>query len=274
MHDPTKVLLGATLSSDVLVTPYASDPADTPAAFAVCQDDDGSLSLAQSDGRLVGVSLGKSLSNSLQTSVCRTGLRVPIRCANQYAHGLVTITSFANLVDDTDDTIEVAGTVFTFQTGSVTPGQATVQAASSNGATATSLAAQINAHASVNELVEATANGSSVYIRALEAGDDGEELTLVYDDVDGTGDSVGLTVTGSGTLIGGGNDFVINKGAPVYVDTETGLAVGSDTENAIATNALYAESGTFTAVDETGAVVLDADDVPVVVALIDMPGGL
>jgi len=185
---------------------------------------------------------------------------------DQFAHGLVTITSYANLIDDTDDTLVIGATTFTAQTGAATPGTATFRADSTNAATATSLATQINAHAVASLVVEATAIDDTVYVRALAAGDDGESIQFVYDDVDGTGDSVGLTVTGSGTLIGGGDDFTITKGAAVYINSESGLACASDHENAVVSNAIYSESQTFQGIDEDG--------VEHACALIDMLGGL
>ncbi len=266
-HDASVLKLGSTQSSKKVVSSYASDPADTPAGFAVCLASDGSLSKDNSDGDYAGVSLGMDLSDTEKTSVCRTGLRVPLRCMDQYAHGLITITSYANLIDDTDDTIKIGATTFTAQAGAATPGQTTFQAATSNDATATSLADQINAHATASTVVEATANAATVYIRALAAGDAGETIDFVYDDVDGTGDSVGATMSPSGgDLEGGGDDFTIAKGALVYINSVTGEACASDHENAVVSNAVYAEAGSFTGIDES--------DVSVTCALIDMPGGL
>ncbi len=266
MHDTSKVLLGTTKSSSKVAVCYESDPANTPAGVAVSLKADASLSTALADGKRVGVSLGKDLSNNEWTSVCAKGLKVPLRCMDDFAYGIVAITSYANLIDDIDDTIEVAGVVFTAQTGSVSHGAATFRANGSNGATAISLADQINNHATASLLVTATAENSNVHIRANEAGDDGEEITLVYTDIDGTGTSIGATVTGAGTLLGGGSDFTISKGSPVYVDDVTGYATESTSETATLTNAIYAEAGSFTGIDENGA--------ECTCVYIDMLGGL
>jgi hypothetical protein len=117
-----------------------------------------------------------------------------------HAAGDVVITSFANLIDGTDDTVTIGATAFTAQSGAATPGDATFQAATSNEATATSLAAQINAHATAGALVRANAFGAMVRLRALAGGTAGNSVVLTYQQL-GTG--IGATVTGSGTLEGG-----------------------------------------------------------------------
>lgn len=262
-HNATKVLLGTTRSSNRVVSEHDSDPTTFLAGLAVSLNSSAALSLASADGARIGVSLGKSLSDTTQTAVCRKGLKVPLRVMSDFARGDVTITNFANLVATTPDTLAVAGVTFAAQSGAATLGQATFRAATSNNATAASLAAQINAHATSGALVHATASNAVVHIRALSAGDGGEALTLVYTD---NHSDIGLTVTGSGTLIGGGTDFTIAKGAVVYIDSATGKATESNSETAVVSNAIYAEAGTFTGIDESGS--------NVTVALIDMSGGL
>lgn len=115
------------------------------------------------------------------------------------ASGSVTITSHANLISGTDDTVNIAGTVFTAQSGPATLGTATFQATTSNNVTAASLATQINAHATAGALVRAVANGAVVTITAIQGGTGGNALVLVYTDND---TNVGLTVSGA-TLTGG-----------------------------------------------------------------------
>jgi len=117
------------------------------------------------------------------------------------AKGTITITNFANLVSGTDDSVGVAGTTFTAQAGAVTPGGATFQAASSNAATATSLAAQINAHASASLLVRAIADDAVVHITALKGGTAGNSIALAYTDND-----TNVGATKSGTALAGGTD--------------------------------------------------------------------
>ncbi len=116
-----------------------------------------------------------------------------------HATGNATITSYANLVSGTDDSITVGATAFTAQTGSVVAGAATFQAATSNDLTATSLAAQINAHATAGALVKATASGAVVNLRAIHGGTAGNSIALAYTDND---TNIGATVSGA-TLTGG-----------------------------------------------------------------------
>lgn len=122
------------------------------------------------------------------------------------ASGTVTITSYANLVDAGDDTITVGDVTFVAQTGAATLGDATFRAATSNDATATSLAAQINAHADLEDLVVAEAVGAVVTITALDTGSAGNDIALEYSD-EGTA-TVGATVSGSGFLAGGDGLFL------------------------------------------------------------------
>lgn len=116
-----------------------------------------------------------------------------------HAEGYVEITSYANLVSGTDDSVSVAGQSFTAQTGAATPGAATFQAATSDEATAISLAAQINAHSVTSPLVKARAVGDKVMIKAIAGGVGGNSIALAYTDND---TNVGATLSGA-TLSGG-----------------------------------------------------------------------
>lgn len=263
MHDASKVLMGVPLSSARDVSRHDSDPAGFVAGVAVSMNSSG-LSLLKSVGPRIGVSLGKSLSDTKKTAVCRAGESVPVKLALKRARGTVTITSYANLVSGTPDAIVINGTSFAAQAGAATPGAATFQAASSNNATATSLAAQINAHATIGALVRASANGAVVTIAAVTGGTGGNAITLVYTNNDA---NAGASVSGA-TLESGSNtvgDIAgVTKGAKVYFDDISGLA----TENlpgASISDATYV-SGILTGIDEASA------EVPA--CLVDMPGGL
>ena len=115
------------------------------------------------------------------------------------ASGNATITSYANLISGTADKIKVGTIEFTAQSGAVVEGAATFRAATSNEATAISLAAQINAHATTSLLVKARVVGAKVLIKALSGGTGGNSIALVYTNGDA---NVGATVSGA-TLTGG-----------------------------------------------------------------------
>lgn len=124
------------------------------------------------------------------------------------ADGTVTITSYANLVSGTDDIITVNGVALTAQTGAAVLGEATFQAATSNELTAASLAAQINAHEDLEDVVFATVVGAVVTITAIVDNYwDGNDVTLTYTDGDAM---VGATLAGlsAGKLSGGAGLFV------------------------------------------------------------------
>lgn len=262
MQDATKVAMGSTYSSDKAISEYAGSPATFLAGIAVRRKSDNTLSVAVGDGQWLGVSLGKSLSDISKTAVCRAGLRVPVLLESKPAYGEVEITSYANLVSGTDDVVTIGATAFTATDGAVTPGAATFDARTSNEATATSLAAQINAHATAGALVEAVAVGAVVEIRAKANTTAGNTIVLTYTDND---TNVGATVTGSGTLEDGGDapDFV-TVGEKVYFSDTTGKADDGNSDATIS-DAVYV-SGVLTGIDESGN--------EVYAALVDMPGGL
>jgi hypothetical protein len=116
------------------------------------------------------------------------------------ATGTVTITSYANLIDAGFDTITVAGVVFTAQAGAATLGTATFRAATSNDATATSLAAQVNGHATAGAKVVASVVGAVVTFTSVLTGKVGNTYTLVV--TDNGSSTVGATRSGA-TLTGG-----------------------------------------------------------------------
>lgn len=126
-------------------------------------------------------------------------INICVDVVDNHAKGLITITSYANLVSGTDDSVTVGATVFTAQVGAATPGATTFQAATSNTATATSLAAQINAHATAGALVYATSLLGVVTIRAIAEDTGGNAIVLGYTDND---TNVGATKSAT-TLLGG-----------------------------------------------------------------------
>lgn len=77
MHDPNKVLMGTTGSNHKVVENYVGAIA---AGIAVrLKSDDGTLSTTKAHGEWLGVSLGKDLSDTDRTAICRSGLMVPIQ---------------------------------------------------------------------------------------------------------------------------------------------------------------------------------------------------
>lgn len=152
------------------------------------------------------------------------------------ATGSITITSYANLVSGTDDTITIEGVAFTAQAGAATLGEATFQAATSNDATAASLAAQINAHAVVSELVVATVLGAVVTLTAVENYSPGNSIGLSYTDND---TNVGATLAGlSGGNLSGGDGLSLGDFSGV-------VAVCEDDDSFNATQAAIANRCAF-----------------------------
>jgi hypothetical protein len=101
-----------------------------------------------------------------------------------HATGNVEITDYAALVSGDDDTITIGETVFTAQETAATLGTDTFQAATSNAATAESLALQINSHAVAGLLVRAVAVGAIVNLTARQGGVGGNAIDLIYTDND------------------------------------------------------------------------------------------
>ncbi len=80
-HNASRVLLGSTQSVVKEVTNHIGSIA---AGYAVHLSSLDAISLAASDGALLGISLGTDLSDSGRTAICRKGLRVPVRIASGF----------------------------------------------------------------------------------------------------------------------------------------------------------------------------------------------
>lgn len=115
------------------------------------------------------------------------------------ATGTFTVTSYANLVSGTDDSVTIDGVVFTAQAGAAVLGETTFQAATSNDATAASLAAQINGHAATAAKVVATVVGAAVTLTAVDYYSTGN-YAINYTDND-----TNVGITKSGTAMTGGD---------------------------------------------------------------------
>lgn len=77
MHNASKVQMGTTQSN---VRDVSNHVGAIPAGKVVRLKSDDTLSLAKSDGSILGVSLGRDQSSLTQThtAICRKGLKVPI----------------------------------------------------------------------------------------------------------------------------------------------------------------------------------------------------
>lgn len=261
MHNASVVQLGTTRSNHRVVTQHGSDPASFKAGFAVSRNSSGDLSLLKSAGLRIGVSLGRDgVATAKGTAVARKGLQVPMRLALKRATGVITVTSYANLVAVTPDTVTVGATVFTAQSGAVTPGGATFQAATSNNATATSLAAQINAHAVASTKVWASVNGAIVtlYSRVSGAGSTGtgNDIVLAYADLGSS--TIGITLSGlSGGKLSGGSDTpssiaYATVGSKVYINDVTGEADINMAGFSTISDAVYCDTGILASLEEDG----------------------
>lgn len=126
--------------------------------------------------------------------------------ANQ-AQGVFTVSDYTHFTQSGIDTITINGVVLTAQTGAVVAGEATFQAATSNNATASSIASQINAHATLKNIVIATVVDNVITVKAKEGGSAGNLITAVYTNNGGTagGAWTGLV---SGKLSGGDGLFL------------------------------------------------------------------
>lgn len=84
MHSATTVHMGSHNSNVIEADNFKGAEATFLAGLAVCLDDDNDLSLASADGSILGISLGKSLSEVSRISVARRGLKVPILLTNGF----------------------------------------------------------------------------------------------------------------------------------------------------------------------------------------------
>jgi hypothetical protein len=261
MHDTSKVQMGSVGMSGYNAVDYAADPASFPAGVAVRLKSDGTISLTKADGSWIGISRGRSLSSTKKLSIVTDGRLVPVLVERQPARGIITITSVANLLSGGADSITVGATAFVAQAGATTPGQATFRAATDVTATATDLAAQINAHATAGALVKATSALGVVTVTAINNSTAADTIALAYTE-GGTG--TGATVSGATLTDSDDDPDFITLGGKVYFSDTTGKADDANSNSTIS-DAIYA-SGLLTGYDEDGVAAL--------AVLVDMSGGL
>ena len=98
-HDSTKVLMGQSRSSVKEIDNRAGSIA---AGLAVRLKSDDTISIALADGNLLGISMGRSLSDTSRTAICRKGLKVPIQLTAAFTP---TVGAQVNISDTTGKAI-------------------------------------------------------------------------------------------------------------------------------------------------------------------------
>lgn len=271
MHDPTKIQFGSFGESSPKIEDFDGDPASLKAGLAVSLGSDGKPALAKSAGFRIGISMGKSFSETKRLSVARKGCDIPGRVALKRSTGTITITDYANLVSGTDDVVTIGGVAFTAQAGAATLGDPTFQAATSNNATATSLAAQINAHATAKTLVYASVTNAIVTLYAVASGAQaGNDVAVSYTDND---TNVGITLAGltGGKLAGGSNTLSdathVVIGGKAYINDFTGEFDANISGISTISDATYVSS-LKTGIEEDGTTSVNG------AAYLELPGGL
>lgn len=84
MHSATTLYLGSHKSNIIESDNWSADPATFKAGMCGHLKSDGTVSLAVADGNKIGISLGRSLSDTKRTSFVRRGTQVPILLANGF----------------------------------------------------------------------------------------------------------------------------------------------------------------------------------------------
>lgn len=102
-HDASKVLMGSSQSNVKEVDNRAGVIA---AGLAVHLKSDGTITTAVADGAFLGISLGRSLSDTSRTAIGRKGLRVPILLTN----GLTPTIGAQVTISDTTGKAASSGT--------------------------------------------------------------------------------------------------------------------------------------------------------------------
>lgn len=86
-HDASKVLLGTTRSSFKVIDNMVGT---VEAGLVTRITTTGTLTLAKASGEILGVSVGKDLSDAGRTNICRSGLLVPLQVTNAFSPVLGT----------------------------------------------------------------------------------------------------------------------------------------------------------------------------------------
>ncbi len=83
-HSATTIYMGSSQSKVKEIDNRAGDPTTFLAGLCVHLKSDDTLSLAAADGSKLGISMGRSMSNTKRTAIARKGLRIPVLLANGF----------------------------------------------------------------------------------------------------------------------------------------------------------------------------------------------
>lgn len=94
-HDATKVLMGST-TSNVIQSDNKKGPTVIEAGLVVRLKSDDTPSILAADGAVMGVSLGKDLSDTGRTSIARKGLGIPVKVASGFTPSIGAQVAISN----------------------------------------------------------------------------------------------------------------------------------------------------------------------------------
>lgn len=238
-QDASKILLGSVGDSDRLITCEDADPASFVAGRAVRRESGGGLSLTS--GRLIGVSLGASLSDHKKTAVCRTGNRVPLALKDEGEYATLT-------KGDLTFTAKEKGTAG--NSIQVTLAGGGLQGSPEVNVTGTSILI-IDEESTAQEIKDAIDNDEEasalISVEIAEGEEASAQTAFTIDNLEGGLDSYPYAVVGD----------------PVLVDATTGEA----SSDGSATGAVYESEALDGISSADGSVAYK-------VAQVDMPGGL
>lgn len=204
-HDASKVLMGSHGSSDLEASCEPSDPASFPAGRAVRRASSGALSLSSGDGQLIGVSMGKSLSDTKKTAVARVGNKIPVELAGWafLIKGDLTFFTKRNVavaIEFTDT--ESAGAEVVAVTGDDEAGWLISLGMEDGVSTATQCKAALDGDVDAAALIDTLISGTAGTAQADFAEDDIDGSIPVVGALARVSNSTGKAVNAAGTLTG------------------------------------------------------------------------
>lgn len=93
IHNPNVALMGSTRSS---IKEVDNRKGSIAAGLAVRLKSDDTISVAAADGALLGLSLGKDLSDAGRTAICRKGAWVPIQLTAAFSPTVGAVVSISD----------------------------------------------------------------------------------------------------------------------------------------------------------------------------------